>query len=82
MVRRQIEINARQETLNVITNLTFAQLTKQLEDRTAQYPGFIVDLDINTVGENAVARFTGKDSGEFLVHAFELADMILGEVGV
>lgn len=82
MVRRQIEINARPETLNVITNLTFAQLTKQLEDRTAQYPGFIVDLDINTVGENAVARFAGKDSGEFLGHAFELADMILGEVGV
>ena len=80
MIRKNVEIS-KNESLNVITNISKATITKTLNDESQISDGFIVQTDINTVAENNELRFDRESLVAFIKESNELWNLIISEMG-
>lgn len=81
MVRKEQPISEMQETFNVITTLSKAHMQKKTGQDIKQFTGFAANVDINTIPENTVARFTFTSIVEFIRIAGNWWDTIITEMG-
>ena len=56
-------------------------MQKQVDGKTEESTGFTVNVDINTIAENARSRFKKQDMIEFIKIADEWWNLILTEMG-
>lgn len=80
MARKNICI-PKEETLNVITNISKTSITKTSEGKELVSSGFILHTDINTIAENVEHRFDDVSFDSFLKEANGLWELIVKEVG-
>lgn len=66
MIRDDIDVGDKNETINVITQIERTDLKKNVDNQTIDSEGFIIRGDINTVAENAIQRFDINNIGTFI----------------
>lgn len=81
MVRKTEKILDPQERINVITNLSKAALQKQVDGEVVNSTGFAVNVDINTVPDNTIQRYSAADLACFIDIAVGWWDKIIAEMG-
>ena len=81
MVRKTEHILEPEEKINVITNLSKAALQKQVDGEFVHSTGFAVNVDINTVPENTIQRYSATDLACFVNIAVGWWDKIIAEMG-
>ena len=74
-------LNGNNESFNIITILAKTGMQKQVDGKTEESTGFTVNVDINTIAENARSRFKKQDMIEFIKIADEWWNLILTEMG-
>jgi hypothetical protein len=80
MIRQPTIINKKEEKMNVITIITKALHEKIVGEKLQYKDGLSVELDINTVPDNVVARFSGGCLQEFIESALYVWDEIWSEL--
>lgn len=81
MVRKTENISGNQEKYNVITNLSKVELQKQVDGNVVHSIGFAANVDINTVPENTIQRYSAVDLAHFTNVAIGWWDQIIAEMG-
>lgn len=81
MIKKEVSLGGKRELLNVISIISKVGLNKEENGQTMTSEGFSVDIDINTIPENNVPRFTGSDISYFSSVANDLWAMIIKEMG-
>lgn len=81
MIRKEAMLNGNNESFNIITILAKTGMQKQVDGKTEESTGFTVNVDINTIAENARSRFKKQDMIEFIKIADEWWNLILTEMG-
>lgn len=77
MVREKIKID-NIEKINVITNISKVFITREDD---VKMPAFSVQLDINSLGENIIQRFTVKSMEVFISEANKLWKDVVAQIG-
>lgn len=78
MIRQEAELE-NQEEFNIITNISKMFYPKPNEPE--KEPGFAVQLDINTIGENSELRFSVESINKFITFSNELWNTITSQIG-
>ena len=74
-------INGSSEDFNVIAIIQKTSLQKQVNGQVEFSNGFSISIDINTIAENALARFEAAQIAEFIEISTNWYNIILREVG-
>jgi len=82
VTRQDVQVEGMSETINVITDITKAQLvrTDQAMQVTADVDGFQIGIDINTIPEVSTSRFSAEGVKEFSFSALNLWNKIWSEM--
>jgi hypothetical protein len=80
--RIDVQINGREESLNVLTKVNRMQGEFRLQDGTTPFDLIKVSFDINTFQGNTETRFDAKSVAEFCPKALDLRANVLSQVEV
>ena len=78
--RKPIDLDGRNETLNVITTINRVQGELPMRNETQLFDRVQLSFDINTTPENKEYRFEPQHIATFYNHALELHNNLLAEV--
>ena len=80
MIRKAAAIGDVDETFNVITNIQKKVMQKVVNGEVQTHDGFGVSVDINTIAENSVPRFTSSHIQAFIDCTTSWWDSIISEL--
>lgn len=81
VVKESRPINGQKETINIIAVIAKTMINKVEEDQTTNLDGFKINIDINTIAENELSRFSKPDIEDFVKISTGLWDNIIEEMG-